>query len=628
MHSFCHLTVALVSLCFVRAPTAAPQEDDDSNLLQSKTTIDAVSTHHEEKLVSHARARLLIEQDLSACGEARYCSYNQSQPPDENIETAFTFFLDVSGLDNELNPEEKKKYRKRVHVRLSQRFKHQFDPLKWPSAVKKTLEEEKPVFTSKLASYINQLALPYHVQHREWMENFAVVDYNRWRGVKFNDMKDDGSDLESNDDGAFSAYLESATVPSEFESATQFPNCSEVITREHNQGHCGSCWVFAAMKAVESQLCIKAKGTFSSERAQLSRGQATSCTYGKTHDGCEGGWPSRVYSMLKYGSGGGGGVTGGEHGCSPYFGHGAGEEHFQQSDPAPPCPTQCTASYTARPMAEDRFKFTGLTYRDLYRSDTTMISELQKDLVNTGAVAFAMEASSPFLGYSSGVFDADCTTNPNHAVTAVGYGKKTEKTVAYISALNSWGSYWGDNGGFKITTCGVTHIFRLDLGDNFQENVPDPLVVPYPFASTSTTSPSTADGSQWTVKEGSDSQWTVKEGSDCKQEPNSGCIMTENWDGEDGKYGNNQQCVITVGPNNMMKIEVIDFQVEDGFDGLWIQGTSYYKGVDIQGMVPKGKMIWTSDHSFVNSGFKICPKRTNNKPATQPTATTESPTTK
>ena len=33
--------------------------------------------------------------------------------------------------------------------------------------------------------------------------------------------------------------------------------------------------------------------------------------------------------------------TGGANGCSPYFGHGAGTEHFAQSSSAPPCPTLC-----------------------------------------------------------------------------------------------------------------------------------------------------------------------------------------------------------------------------------------------------------------------------------------------
>ena len=49
-----------------------------------------------------------------------------------------------------------------------------------------------------------------------------------------------------------------------------------------------------------------------------------------------------------------------------------------------------------------------------------------------------------------------CGTDPNHAVTAVGYG--TESGQDYFLVKNSWGTTWGDQGYFKLGTdnvCGI-----------------------------------------------------------------------------------------------------------------------------------------------------------------------------
>lgn len=65
--------------------------------------------------------------------------------------------------------------------------------------------------------------------------------------------------------------------------------------------------------------------------------------------------------------------------------------------------------------------------------------------------------------YKSGVFDsADCGTNLDHAVTAVGVGYEGGKQ--YYIVRNSWGASWGEDGYIRIAAedgkgiCGIQQV--------------------------------------------------------------------------------------------------------------------------------------------------------------------------
>jgi C1A family cysteine protease len=65
-----------------------------------------------------------------------------------------------------------------------------------------------------------------------------------------------------------------------------------------------------------------------------------------------------------------------------------------------------------------------------------------------------------FQGYTGGILNsADCGTNLDHAIAAVGYGN--ENGVEYYIVRNSWGAGWGDQGYIKIAAvdgpgiCGI-----------------------------------------------------------------------------------------------------------------------------------------------------------------------------
>ena len=70
--------------------------------------------------------------------------------------------------------------------------------------------------------------------------------------------------------------------------------------------------------------------------------------------------------------------------------------------------------------------------------------------VSQQPVSVAIDASGlAFKQYSGGIYNGDCGTHLNHAVTIVGYGM-SEKGTKYWLLKNSWGQTWGENGYMRI----------------------------------------------------------------------------------------------------------------------------------------------------------------------------------
>jgi cathepsin L len=69
----------------------------------------------------------------------------------------------------------------------------------------------------------------------------------------------------------------------------------------------------------------------------------------------------------------------------------------------------------------------------------------------------AIEAGTDFQFYSSGVFDAPCGKNLNHAVNVVGVN--TAAAQPYFIVRNSWGTSWGEKGYIRMAAgkniCGI-----------------------------------------------------------------------------------------------------------------------------------------------------------------------------
>jgi len=200
-----------------------------------------------------------------------------------------------------------------------------------------------------------------------------------------------------------------------------------VVTVVKDQKHCGSCWAFSAVGALESQLFIHNK-TNSDAPVRLSEQNLVDCD--DSNGGCEGGFMDKAYDFIKTN----GGIdteesytyTGNKDDCS-YKPENSGGS---------------VEGYVVVPSGDEM-------------ALTAAIFEM-------GPIAVAIDANhTSFQLYKEGVIDEpDCsTTILGHAALAVGFGT-TDDGVDFYIVKNSWGEGWGENGYMRMrrnndNQCGI-----------------------------------------------------------------------------------------------------------------------------------------------------------------------------
>jgi cathepsin L len=204
------------------------------------------------------------------------------------------------------------------------------------------------------------------------------------------------------------------------------------VTPIKDQGQCGSCWAFSAVASLEGQH-FKASGKLVS----LSEQNLVDCSMAQGNQGCNGGLMDQAFTYIKANNG------------------------IDTEDSYPYTATDQTCAYSAANVGATDTGFTDIK------------SGSEDDLVNAiatvGPISVAIDAShSSFQLYKKGVYyERSCSsTEPNHGVTAVGYGvdKSTfgKEEDVYI-VKNSWGTSWGDQGYImmsrnKKNNCGIANM--------------------------------------------------------------------------------------------------------------------------------------------------------------------------
>lgn len=86
----------------------------------------------------------------------------------------------------------------------------------------------------------------------------------------------------------------------------------------------------------------------------------------------------------------------------------------------------------------------------------------------------------------------------------------------------------------------------------------------------------------------------------------SRCATSPNFPAD---YGNGQTCVLQVNRTAAVPIRVDAFDTEYGFDKLIVNGQDFYGSVGPNNVVPTADVVWVSDSSIANSGWRLCPGR-------------------
>lgn len=206
-------------------------------------------------------------------------------------------------------------------------------------------------------------------------------------------------------------------------------NLVTVSRNQHLPQYCGSCWAFATTSALGDRFRILSNGNF--PEAELAPQVLVNCLNGSS---CDGGDPGAANEYMR--------TTGiPDETCAPY--------EAQNLD--------CTPENICKNCAPDFNDPTKLctavpTYTSYYVDEHGVLngtSDMMAEIVARGPIVCVISATAALEAYTGGIFnDTTGAMTPNHAISVVGWG--VEGNVPFWIVRNSWGTFWGERGWFRI----------------------------------------------------------------------------------------------------------------------------------------------------------------------------------
>jgi cathepsin B len=228
-------------------------------------------------------------------------------------------------------------------------------------------------------------------------------------------------------------------LPDQFDARTAWKQCS-TIPKILDQGHCGSCWAFAAVESLQDRFCIQYGVNIS-----LSVNDLLACCGLMCGDGCDGGYPIRAWRYFKRT-----GVVTEE--CDPYFDDtGCSHPGCEPAYPTPKCERKCKSGN----LLWKQSKHYSVSAYSVDSEPYNIMAEVYKN----GPVEVAFTVYEDFAHYKSGVYKhLEGDEMGGHAVKLIGWGT-TDDGEDYWILANQWNRSWGDDGYFMIrrgtNECGI-----------------------------------------------------------------------------------------------------------------------------------------------------------------------------
>ena len=224
---------------------------------------------------------------------------------------------------------------------------------------------------------------------------------------------------------------------------------------QHIPVYCGSCWAQGTTSALADRINIAKKGQW--PQIALSPQVIINCDAGGT---CDGGDPLSVYKFAKT--------------------HGIPEDSCQQYVAEDPKKFSCSAIQTCQncqgpvPAAGHSGAnncWAQLSFPKWKVSEYGIVygaSKMKAEIYARGPIGCGIFSTEGFWDYTGGIY-SEYRKDPqmNHEVSIVGWGVSNDG-IEYWIGRNSWGTYWGEMGFFKIKM----YSDNLGIEDNCNWGVP------------------------------------------------------------------------------------------------------------------------------------------------------------
>jgi len=231
-------------------------------------------------------------------------------------------------------------------------------------------------------------------------------------------------------------------------------NYASRIINQHIPVYCGSCWTQGTSSALADRISLMRGAAF--PEIDLSPQVLVDCVTANSSLGCSGGDPTAAYSWLL------------ENGqpdftCSNY-------QSIDLECSAENFCKNCSPGKGCWAMDEADFN----TYHILEHGQVNKEQPMMAEIAARGPIACGMCVTEEFENYTGGVFnDTSGCTEQDHEISLIGYGTDTDGTDYWLGR-NSWGSYWGEKGFFKI----IRGVNNMGVEDFCDWATPDPKSFP------------------------------------------------------------------------------------------------------------------------------------------------------
>jgi cathepsin X len=206
-------------------------------------------------------------------------------------------------------------------------------------------------------------------------------------------------------------------------------NYLTIITNQHIPRYCGSCWAVSATSALSARIKIARNAQWPD--INISPQVLMSCD--TRNNGCKGGGPLHAYQWIQANN-----IT--DETCSPF--QARGHTNGLKCSATSRCKT-CDSNGVCS-VPESYFVY-GIEESGKVSGVEPMMSEIYQ----RGPITCGMHVVHEFHNYTGGIYiDQSGLTSLNHWVEVVGWG--VEDGIDFWWVKNSWSSYWGINGYFKI----------------------------------------------------------------------------------------------------------------------------------------------------------------------------------